>query len=411
MTADETGKRYVYDAWGRLVTVKDSTGSTTLEADSYDGLGRQVVTTAGGTTTNRYYSAQWQVLEEQVGGADVARYVWSPVYVDAMVLRDRATTTPGTIDERLWPQQNANWDVTAIANGSGVVVERYAYDMFGPTSIYDVSYATTRASSLYSWSHFFQGALTDNVNGFHSFRNRQESPSLSRWLTNDPLGFVDSANLYISDNNNPVNVTDPSGTKGILPAVPIPSLPSSLFAWRYTLAEGPFDIEGDLGYRVVINMYLPGDRRSRPVKQTQMWQISTRDIFGVKANGKIEIRHTVVTDVVDIGRRDKIEDTIGTDEADDYCLYVLLVDKVQGFNDLNVTLPQDTNVINPTPEYLAKLKKMSGPTGHIKYSYIYYSNRAMMNQFPGSALFLPIGDGRGEILTIQHIGTWSATKP
>jgi hypothetical protein len=37
MTGDETGKQFVYDAWGRLVVVKDSGGST-LATYRYDGL-------------------------------------------------------------------------------------------------------------------------------------------------------------------------------------------------------------------------------------------------------------------------------------------------------------------------------------------------------------------------------------
>ncbi len=68
--------------------------------------------TAGGTTTDLYYSDSWQVLEERVasGGTSVPRvqYVWSPVYVDALILRDRDTNANGTLDERLYVVQDAN---------------------------------------------------------------------------------------------------------------------------------------------------------------------------------------------------------------------------------------------------------------------------------------------------------------
>ncbi len=42
-----------------------------------------------------YYSNQGQVLEERESGASVAKrqYVWSAVYVDAMVLRDQDSGT------------------------------------------------------------------------------------------------------------------------------------------------------------------------------------------------------------------------------------------------------------------------------------------------------------------------------
>jgi YD repeat-containing protein len=120
MTGDETGKQFVYDAWNRLVKVKDS-GGNTLATYGYDAQGYRVTSTAGGTTTDLYYSSEWQVLEEQVGSAVKAHYVWSPVYIDAMVLRDRdADENSGNgLEERLWVQQDANWNVTALLDGSG----------------------------------------------------------------------------------------------------------------------------------------------------------------------------------------------------------------------------------------------------------------------------------------------------
>jgi hypothetical protein len=40
---------------------------------------RRITQTASGTTIDLYYSKDWQVLEEMVGGAATARYVYSPV--------------------------------------------------------------------------------------------------------------------------------------------------------------------------------------------------------------------------------------------------------------------------------------------------------------------------------------------
>ena len=124
LTTDQNGNTLVYDAWNRLVAYKN--GGTTLETMSYDGLDRMIVQNSG-TATDLYYSDQWQVLEEQVSGAAKINYVWSPIYVDALVLRDR-DTGGGTLSERLWVQQDANWNVTALVNSSGTVVERYVYD-------------------------------------------------------------------------------------------------------------------------------------------------------------------------------------------------------------------------------------------------------------------------------------------
>ncbi|MBA4192465.1 MAG: hypothetical protein C0467_31235, partial [Planctomycetaceae bacterium] len=211
MTGDETGKTFVYDAWNRLVTVKNS-GGTTLESFGYDGLNRRVAETASGTTTDLYYSANWQVLEEKVGANTTTRYVWSPVYVDAMVLRDRDTDANGTLDERLWVQQDANWNVTALVDGSGAVVERYAYDAFGVRTVYDASYAVRTGGSSYDFQHGFQGMAFDAVAGLSHQRFRWYSPTLGRWVTMDPIRFAGGdENLYGFVGQNPGNGVDPSG--------------------------------------------------------------------------------------------------------------------------------------------------------------------------------------------------------
>jgi RHS repeat-associated protein len=211
MTGDETGRQFVYDAWNRLVTVKNS-GGTTLETFGYDGLGRRVTRTASGTTTDLYYSADWQVLEEKVGANTAARYVWSPVYVDALVLRDRDTDANGTLDERLWVTQDANWNVTALIDGTGTVVERYAYDPFGVQTVYDAGYSVRGAGSSYAWVYGFQGLRYDATSGLNEARFRWFSPTLGRWVSLDPIRFAGGdVNLYGFVGNNPENQVDPSG--------------------------------------------------------------------------------------------------------------------------------------------------------------------------------------------------------
>src|SRR5204862_5035079 len=88
------------------------------------------------TTTVLLYSSAWQVLEESVAGVYTQRYVWSPVYVNALILRDKdnsgtGLTATGSGFDRLWVVQDANWNVVALVNGSGSVVERYDYTPFG----------------------------------------------------------------------------------------------------------------------------------------------------------------------------------------------------------------------------------------------------------------------------------------
>jgi RHS repeat-associated protein len=206
MTRDETGATFVYDAWNRLVRLNAGAGSVTY---TYDALGRRVTENAG-TLRDLYYSDNWQVIEERVGGVMQVQYVWSPVYVDALVERD---TNGGP---RLYVQQDANWNVTAVVDVSGNVLERYIYDPYGKATILAPLDWSSRGTSLFGWVYLHQGGRYDTASGLYNFRNRDYSPTLGRWLQQDPEGYVDSMNLYEYVSSNPPNRLDPSGLGEII---------------------------------------------------------------------------------------------------------------------------------------------------------------------------------------------------
>jgi RHS repeat-associated protein len=247
LTKDDTGQQYVFDAWNRLVAVKNS-GGTTIVNYKVDALGRRIVENPG-TARDLYYSADWQVLEERLGGVSTAtvQYVWSPVYVDALVLRDRSTLNNGTLDERLWVQQDANWTVTALANGSGSLVERYIYDSYGKQTVLDANF-NTRSSSSYGFVIGFQGARLDTTSGLYNERSRDLSPTLGRWLTNDPLGFdAGETDTYRFAANNPAATIDPLGLK----------------VTKITVEEVKKPLRGDWGvfaWPVVFKLDAPADK-------------------------------------------------------------------------------------------------------------------------------------------------------
>src|SRR5205823_13853364 len=138
-------------------------------------------------------------LEERVSGSMTAQNIWSPVYIDALILRDRPT-------ERYWVQQDANWNVTAIVSTAGAVVERYVYYPYGGVALYDPSW-TIESSNTHDWKYLFQGGRYDWINAY-SFRNRNLNASLDRWTQNDPIGFVaGDTNTYRAETNAPVNAT------------------------------------------------------------------------------------------------------------------------------------------------------------------------------------------------------------
>jgi RHS repeat-associated protein len=212
MIGDENGLTFIYDAWNHLVAVKS--GSTTLETLQYDGLNRLVVQNSG-TARDLYYSNQWQVLEERVGGSAQVQYVWSAVYVDALIERDRDTDTNSSLDERLFVQQDANWNVTALVDGSGTVVERYTFDAYGSVTIYSPTYST-RTSSLYSETYFFQGRPIDSITGDYNNRMRWYDPFLGRAIEIDPIRyFSGDENFYRWEANGSQTHADPFGLDSV----------------------------------------------------------------------------------------------------------------------------------------------------------------------------------------------------
>jgi RHS repeat-associated protein len=256
-TTNETGKTLIYDAWNRLVKVKS--GSNTLSSYQFDALGRRIVENSG-TARDLYFSSQWQVLEERINGVANAQYVWSPVYVDALVERDRDPTGGGNMTERLYVQQDANWNVTALVNTSGTVLERYVYDPFGAVTFLTASFSTL-SSSAYAWIYLFQGGRYDPATKLFQFRHRDYSPSLGRWLQLDPIAFAGAdTDLYRCLHDSPLCSSDPTGLYGpddLYPANgprpnpyrpgtpsynrPSGSWPATLYYKNGPVNTGPFD--------------------------------------------------------------------------------------------------------------------------------------------------------------------------
>src|SRR5438105_1762216 len=136
---------------------------------------------------------------------------------DALIERDTPT-------QRLYAQQDGNWNVTALIDTSGNVQERYIYDPYGAVTILDPNWSV-RSSSSFAWIYLHQGGRYDSTSGLYNFRNRDYSPTLGRWTETDPMGLgAGDANLYRAVGNNPTNGLDPLGlqsfpTQGAMPVL------------------------------------------------------------------------------------------------------------------------------------------------------------------------------------------------
>jgi RHS repeat-associated protein len=237
MRSDASGQTYVYDAWGMIVSVDpDGTGTTSPTTTyTYDALHRRISTDADGTgsgvATYHYFSKDWQVLEDRVGSIVKHAYVMSPVFVDAMVLRDSDTDGsnstgeygyPSTskFEQRVYVLNDANFNVTALVGDTDTgtprnfqVIERFRADAYGAPTFLDPNWAVDTGGSDFGWMHLHQGGRYDAATKLAHFRWRDLHVDLGRWTRQDPIAYADGHNLYAFVVSSPVNLIDPMGTR------------------------------------------------------------------------------------------------------------------------------------------------------------------------------------------------------
>jgi RHS repeat-associated protein len=269
---------YAYDAWGDMVAYCNCScgcGCSTNVYSSfrYDAEGRQIsdddttvlYCTCGlyACTVNKtddpaeYYDQQGQDIEDSASyctssvdcytscgcscstvcctwGCTTSDYVWGEDYVNDLVLRDTSgtvdsynayyvngvltsggTTTYGTqTPTRLWAEHDANYNVVALANNSGTVVERIDYDPYGNSTVLSASFGSTSytlGTDPYQWVYGFQGGRLDPNSGLYHFGARMNNPVMETWMSQDPAGYVDGSSLYQFVGSSPADLADPTG--------------------------------------------------------------------------------------------------------------------------------------------------------------------------------------------------------
>jgi RHS repeat-associated protein len=191
-------QKYTYDAAGRLAEVTD--GEDQLIARYiYNAAGLRVAKITG-TTTNWYlYGPDGLMAEYDDAGQPIREYLWKPgsLWMTGLLAMRQA-------GEWAYAASDLLDETILLAQSSGAPA--WSGRTMGFTRIrIDVEAALTnhlRASGQYY----------DDETGLYYNGMRFYDPQTGRYMTPDPLGFVDGLNDYLFCANDPVNFVDPAGS-------------------------------------------------------------------------------------------------------------------------------------------------------------------------------------------------------
>jgi RHS repeat-associated protein len=237
-------KSFIYDENGNTTSITDyaTSKTTTFEWDAADQLRR--ITYHDGTATKFQYDAMgrrvWQGEYDDEEGLESSKYfVWDGLSIveerdgddDEIVTRRYFAQGEIRDETKYFYGRDHLGSVREVVDLSLNVVARYDYDPYGRREqtvgegIFDVDWGFT--------GHYFHKA-----SGLHLAPFRAYSAELGRWLSRDPIGESDGANLYAYVHNNPVNFVDPLGLYTSCHKYP------AACAWAFEVGRGAGAVAG-----------------------------------------------------------------------------------------------------------------------------------------------------------------------
>jgi RHS repeat-associated protein len=243
-TIGQTTETYTHDPHGNVTSMAHLTAMQWDFKDQLHTTSTQVTNNAGAETTFYVYAASGQrvrkVTERQNGTRKSER-----IYVGEFELfrefsangqnAERARETLHVMDDK---QRVALVETRTVQNGAIVnaptPISRYQYgnhlgsaslelDKDGALISYE-EYHPYGTSSLQAMSstaevslkrYRYTGKERDEETGLSYHGARYYASWLGRWTSCDPMGLTDGINLYRYTSNNPIRLTDPSGTQGV----------------------------------------------------------------------------------------------------------------------------------------------------------------------------------------------------
>ncbi len=213
---------YTWDYENRLTSVTKKPNAdaepTSEVTYKYDALGRRIQKNVNDTVTNYVYDGDNILLEFNAQNILEAKYIHSDQVDEVMVMeRPRSPHTDESFPaQKYYYHHDRLGSVTEVTNLIGDVVQRYVYDSFGNTSIYnkDGTAITESSTDYLKTPYTFTGRERDPETGLHYHRARYYDTKAGRWISSDPIEFDSGdTNFYKYVFNNSINFNDPDGER------------------------------------------------------------------------------------------------------------------------------------------------------------------------------------------------------
>jgi len=201
-----TASRLTWDFDNKLRAADTNNDNTDDIFYKWDALGRRVGRDDG-TTNVIYFQDGQQTLADYTAGTTAAsptyKYVFAS-YIDEIVARIDSS------DDILYYHRNQQYSITAVSDGGGSIVERYAYSAYGQVTIADVAGSEISNSGI-SNRYAYTGREWDEGLSLYHYRARMYDAVGGRFVSRDPIGYDADWGLYTYVSANPANFVDPHG--------------------------------------------------------------------------------------------------------------------------------------------------------------------------------------------------------
>ncbi|MFD0402308.1 polymorphic toxin-type HINT domain-containing protein [Kitasatospora sp. NPDC127121] len=224
-TSGPTGTKavsYQYDAKGNTTAITDTGGTTTLAWNGEDKLDSVTKTGQAGATTYLYDADGNQLIRRNPGKTTLN------LPTDELTL-DTASGSTSNVRSIAAPGGLTYTRVTAAIGGGTVLIQ--AADPHGtsglqvntnatqtvtrrPTDPFGNARGTQPSANQWAGTKGFVGGTKDDTTGLTNLGARQYDTAAGRFVSPDPIllpGDPQQWNGYAYSNNNPVNLSDPTG--------------------------------------------------------------------------------------------------------------------------------------------------------------------------------------------------------